>query len=263
MKESGQVYFYHNDHLGTPQKLTNISGAVVWSATYDAFGKASVDASSTVVNNLRFPGQYHDAETGLHYNWHRFYDPIAGRYNKVDPIGFDGGDVNLYAYVRNRPVRWVDVYGLWPYHGNWCGPDWTGRYEKSYDELTPEEKAKADDPSPGNPRGPKTPLDSCCKYHDKCYGNARDACKCSPDPTSCLRKKQNDCDEQFNSCTDKLPAGLKAIAAQFVVGNLQPHMRNAEAVREEEMEKNRDRPVAVTGCPGGCPTAMPQISIPF
>jgi len=112
MKEGGQVYFYHNDHLGTPQKLTNISGAVVWSATYDAFGKATVDASSTVVNNLRFPGQYWDGETGLHYNWHRYYDPNAGRYLTEDPIGFGGGDINVYIYVGGRPLNRVDTSGL-------------------------------------------------------------------------------------------------------------------------------------------------------
>jgi RHS repeat-associated protein len=86
MREGGNIYFYHNDHLGTPQKLTNISGAVVWSATYDAFGKAIIDASSTITSNLRFPGQYFDAETGLHYNWHRYYDPNTGRYVTEDPI---------------------------------------------------------------------------------------------------------------------------------------------------------------------------------
>ncbi len=68
MKIGSQYYFYHNDHLGTPQKMTSISGAVVWSATYSSFGKAVVDADSTVENNFRFPGQYCDIETGLHYN---------------------------------------------------------------------------------------------------------------------------------------------------------------------------------------------------
>ena len=57
MKIGGQYYFYHNDHLGTPQKMTDISGAVVWSAKYESFGKAVVEIA-TVENNLRFPGQY-------------------------------------------------------------------------------------------------------------------------------------------------------------------------------------------------------------
>ncbi len=95
MEQGGRYYFYHNDHLGTPMQLTSESGAVVWSAKYDSFGKATVDASSTVINNLRFPGQYYDEETGLHYNFHRYYDTGAGRYTRQDPIGIEG-DLKKY-----------------------------------------------------------------------------------------------------------------------------------------------------------------------
>ena len=104
-------YTYQNDHLGTPMKLLNQSGLTVWSATYDAFGKATIDPTSTITNNLRFPGQYADQETGLHYNWHRFYDPRTGRYTTNDPIGLFGG-VNLYTYVGGNPLRYADPYGL-------------------------------------------------------------------------------------------------------------------------------------------------------
>jgi len=104
-------YTYQNDHLGTPMKLLNQSGVTVWSATYDAFGRATVDAASTVTNNLRYPGQYYDAETGLHYNWMRYYDPNAGRYVTGDPISLYGG-INLYAYVGASPMKYIDPYGL-------------------------------------------------------------------------------------------------------------------------------------------------------
>jgi RHS repeat-associated protein len=112
--ESGnpEYYFYHNDHLGTPMKMTNASGVVVWSATYDAFGKATVDVGATVANNLRFPGQYWDEETGLHYNFHRYYDSNMGRYASEDPIGLSGGDNNLFVYVWNKPIRGYDPWGL-------------------------------------------------------------------------------------------------------------------------------------------------------
>lgn len=117
MYENGSYYFYHNDHLGTPQKMTDESGNVVWSAKYSAFGKAVVDEDPdadgiTVSNNLRFPGQYFDEETGKHYNWNRYYDPTSGRYTQVDPIGFRGGDENLYGYVGGNPVNFNDPYGL-------------------------------------------------------------------------------------------------------------------------------------------------------
>jgi RHS repeat-associated protein len=61
--------------------------------------------------NLRYAGQYYDAETGLHYNWHRYYDPKTGRYITSDPIGLDGG-LNTFTYVRNNPLRWTDSTGL-------------------------------------------------------------------------------------------------------------------------------------------------------
>lgn len=104
------IYFVHSDHLGTPQKLTDESGAVVWSADYQPFGDVSLQAS-TVISNIRFPGQYFDAETGLHYNYFRNYEPTTGRYLESDPIGLLAG-FNTYAYVHNDPLNYTDPYGL-------------------------------------------------------------------------------------------------------------------------------------------------------
>ncbi|MBW2136220.1 MAG: RHS repeat protein, partial [Deltaproteobacteria bacterium] len=80
------IYFYHLDHLGTPMAVTDEDGQVVWNATYLPFGKAAMSPNSGVENNLRFPGQYYDQETGLHYNYHRYYDPHTGRYITPDPL---------------------------------------------------------------------------------------------------------------------------------------------------------------------------------
>jgi RHS repeat-associated protein len=110
MKIGADYYFYHNDHIGTPQKLTSVSGAVVWSAKYSSFGEASVDVG-TVTNNLRFAGQYHEEETGLHYNYHRYYDPATGRYLTSDPIGLQGG-INPFTYAGNNPANLIDPKGL-------------------------------------------------------------------------------------------------------------------------------------------------------
>jgi RHS repeat-associated protein len=101
-------YWYYNDHQGTPQKITDTTGTVVWSATYDSFGKTTI-GTETITNNLRFPGQYYDTETGLHYNWNRYYDPETGRYMRVDPVS-EGP--NLYLYVQNNPLKYVDPKGL-------------------------------------------------------------------------------------------------------------------------------------------------------
>lgn len=105
------IYYYHNDHLGTPLAMTNSSGTVVWKARYKTFGEAQVDASSTITNNFRLPGQYYDEETGLHYNYHRYYDPGTGRYVTSDPIGLEGG-INLWAYAANNPMVFFDLEGL-------------------------------------------------------------------------------------------------------------------------------------------------------
>jgi len=100
----------HVDHLGTPQKITDIDGAVVWDAVYRPFGKTESIAGALTFN-LRFPGQYYDAETKLHYNYFRDYDPKTGRYVESDPIGLGGG-WNTYAYVGGNPVMRVDPRGL-------------------------------------------------------------------------------------------------------------------------------------------------------
>jgi RHS repeat-associated protein len=106
--------YYHNDHLGTPQRITDKAGNLVWSADYDAYGKATVKTTANpalaLTSNLRLPGQYFDVETGLHYNDRRYYDPDTGRYTSRDPIGFEGG-INLYAYAAAAPGRFIDPTG--------------------------------------------------------------------------------------------------------------------------------------------------------
>ncbi len=105
-----KLYFFINDHLGTPIIITDEFGDVVWQGDYRPFGQVDITANG-FVNNFRFPGQCHDGETGLHYNYHRYYDPRTGRYMRTDPIGLVGG-INVYGYVGNNPVNWTDPMGL-------------------------------------------------------------------------------------------------------------------------------------------------------
>jgi RHS repeat-associated protein len=101
-------YYYHNDHLGSPDN----TGFAVWEAQFDSFGRLLAAGNNKIDNPLRFPGQYFDAETGLHYNWHRYYDPELGRYISSDPIGLAGG-INFYGYSNQNPLMYMDPYGLW------------------------------------------------------------------------------------------------------------------------------------------------------
>ncbi len=110
IKPGNLVYYFHNDHLGTPQVLTDDSQAIAWKAVYTPFGEA-VTSIQTIENPFRFPGQYYDSETGLHYNYFRYYNPQTGRYITPDPIGLEGG-INLFVYVANNPVNFVDPIGL-------------------------------------------------------------------------------------------------------------------------------------------------------
>jgi RHS repeat-associated protein len=125
---TGNIYYYLNDRLGTPQIMTDDTGTIVWEAAYKPFGEASVNAKSTVVNNFRLPGQYYDEETGLHYNYHRYYDALVGRYLKPDPsLNLNSSanipfalhqllvtpqDRNLFSYVGNNPTNFIDPLGL-------------------------------------------------------------------------------------------------------------------------------------------------------
>ncbi len=114
--KGADIYAVHTDHLSSPRKITNPSGNTVWQWQDKPFGDSPVnpdpDGDGVAFEyNLRFPGQYYDAETGLHYNYHRYYDPQIGRFLTSDPIGLAGG-LNAYTYVDGNPVNFIDPLGL-------------------------------------------------------------------------------------------------------------------------------------------------------
>ncbi len=100
--------YLHPDHLGTPKYGTNTGGSQVWAANADAFGVGTPSGSRTV--NIRMPGQYYDSESGLFYNWNRYYSPDIGRYISSDPIGLKAG-LNTFNYASVSPVMYRDPTG--------------------------------------------------------------------------------------------------------------------------------------------------------
>jgi RHS repeat-associated protein len=90
--------------------MVDSRGNLVWSGELDPWGRLSGEASDGSFCPLRFRGQWHDVETGLHYNRFRYYDPETARYISADPLRLWGG-LNLYAYVRD-PINLCDILGL-------------------------------------------------------------------------------------------------------------------------------------------------------
>jgi len=112
----GQLYFIHADHLNTPRLVADATGTTVWRwDQQEPFGNNPADQNPSGLGAfdlpLRLPGQRYDAETGLHYNYFRDYDPSIGRYGESDPIGLRGG-LNTYAYGLSSPLIHVDPEGL-------------------------------------------------------------------------------------------------------------------------------------------------------
>ena len=113
MYDDCEIYWYHTELNDLPERVTDEDGQTVWRGQFSTWGETERELSVPqwqVPQNLRFQGQYLDRESGLHYNLFRYYDPVAGRYTQMDPIGLAGG-INTYSYVGD-PLVWVDPLGL-------------------------------------------------------------------------------------------------------------------------------------------------------
>ncbi|WP_297955218.1 polymorphic toxin type 47 domain-containing protein, partial [uncultured Neisseria sp.] len=105
------INYFHCDQIGIPREMTDRDGRLLWFGDYDGWGRLNGETNITGAHQpFRLQNQYCDTETGLHYNFFRYYDPNSGRFINQDPIGLWGGE-NLYAFAPNAQ-GWVDPLGL-------------------------------------------------------------------------------------------------------------------------------------------------------
>ena len=110
--ETQYLAYFHNDQIGIPREMTDIHGNLLWYGEYTAWGRLKKDERiyKDAHQPFRLQNQYFDEETGLHYNFFRYYEPDTGRFINQDPIGLFGGD-NLYSF-GNQVLDFIDPLGL-------------------------------------------------------------------------------------------------------------------------------------------------------
>jgi RHS repeat-associated protein len=139
MDRNSAKYYYLYDGLGSVVNLTNASGQILETYSYDPYGKPA--AASSLGNPYLFTGQRYDVETGLYYYKTRYYNSNIGRFLQRDVIGYLGG-INLYVYVGNSPINRKDPYGLLNPEGQW--PFYTKKdYEDGKEQLKKEIQKKS------------------------------------------------------------------------------------------------------------------------
>ena len=108
-----QTHYFHCDQIGIPREMTDKDGKLLWFGNYTGWGRLKEETKVTdnAYQPFRLQNQYADRETGLHYNFFRYYEPDAGRFVNQDPIGLASNITNLYEFALNTQV-WIDVLGL-------------------------------------------------------------------------------------------------------------------------------------------------------
>lgn len=111
LERSNSYYFFHQDGLNSVSAITDASRNVVQSYSYDSYGLPTPSTINGIRNGYAYTGREWDKEAGLYFYRARYYDPMEGRFISKDPIGFKGDNINLFAYVQNEPVNWIDPDG--------------------------------------------------------------------------------------------------------------------------------------------------------
>ena len=133
-----EINYFHCDQIGIPREMTDKDGNLLWFGNYTGWGrlKEETKVTDSAYQPFRLQNQYCDRETGLHYNFLRYYEPDAGRFVNQDPIGLWGGD-NLYRFSSNIQI-WIDPLGLAciPNPNRKNDEDLARRIDKLSDNLT-------------------------------------------------------------------------------------------------------------------------------
>ena len=201
---SGATHYIHADYRNTPRQIDDQNQNALWAWDPTPFGDNLPDespsgVSASFVYNLRYPGQYFDAESGLFYNYQRDYDPVLGRYLQSDPIGLAGG-LNTYSYVGGNPISKIDPFGLAEYcgqcapgdsmcllyGGNLCAPGIEGNAWPGFDNPN---SCGSGFHVPNTANGAS--FEQACQHHDACYG------KCGSDKAAC---DNNFLNEMLTAC---------------------------------------------------------------
>jgi RHS repeat-associated protein len=112
MTHNGQAYYLAYDQVGSLRTVSTENGTIVKTIEYDTFGNVLSDSNETLAVPFGFAGGLYDPDTKMTRFGYRDYDAETGKWTAKDPIGFNGGDTNLYGYVLGDPVDWIDPSGL-------------------------------------------------------------------------------------------------------------------------------------------------------
>ncbi|WP_324171211.1 phospholipase A2 [Sulfurimonas sp.] len=157
MTQNNKTYYLHYDQVGTLKLISDKNHNIIKEVTYDTFGNILNDTNKNFKIPFGFAGGLQDKDTNLVHFGYREYDPQTGKWTAKDPIDFQGGDANLYGYVLNNPVNFVDPTGLA------CGSGCIG------DLLVPDTSFNFN-------------FTQSCVNHDNCYSNngmSKDECDSS------------------------------------------------------------------------------------
>jgi RHS repeat-associated protein len=229
-----QVSYVHADGFGAPRAVTNAGGTLLWSWSYVAnpFGEKEPDSTGFTLD-LRFPGQYHDAESTLYHNGEREYEPATGRYTQSDPFGLNGG-INSYGYAYGSPLKFIDPTGLNPdcqrlveWRGKETEQDLQSRLVDTHWNLYPNDRdlPYVPDPENLNPKGIRKELKNMAKTPEFYV--------------ECLAYKVETFEDTYNVyqdvkfvdlCVEDMGCGIKV-----------PHRLDAGTVREPLGSRTRER----------------------